>query len=182
MMSTGPIGENAVENENIDYLVPSAAEAHYLKKGETTIWITPKEITELLGPFGTDPCAAAERPWDHARINYTIHDDGLTQPWVGRVWLNPPYAQGQIRPFTKQFIEHGNGIALVFPRVDTIWFQELGNACDVMLLPPKRIRFCRPGGEAPQNAALGNVFFAIGSENVEALKKMKGLLYERIKR
>ena len=159
----------------------NSAAAHYLKPGKTNTWITPREITALLGPFDTDPCAALGRRWSHAYINYDEEMDGLRQEWYGRVWLNPPYSHGLIRQFTKRFIAHGNGIALVFPRVDTRWFQELGEAADAMLLPPGRIRFCRIDGSSPAGAALGNVFFAIGQDNVSALRRLKGLLYGKIR-
>lgn len=62
-------------------------------KTETTtnVWLTPRYVLDLLGQFDTDPCAATVRPWDCARVNYTVEHNGLLLPWEGRVWLNPPY-------------------------------------------------------------------------------------------
>ena len=53
-------------------------------------WLTPPDIIRALGPFDLDPCSPGVRPWDMATKHYTVADDGLYRPWVGRVWLNPP--------------------------------------------------------------------------------------------
>lgn len=50
-------------------------------------WLTPPELLRALGPFALDPCAPVVRPWDTAERHYTVEDDGLSIPWVGRVWL-----------------------------------------------------------------------------------------------
>lgn len=54
-------------------------------------WLTPPCLLRRLGPFDLDPCSPVNRPWDTARHHYTIEDDGLQQPWFGRVFCNPPY-------------------------------------------------------------------------------------------
>lgn len=56
-------------------------------------WLTPPDIIKGLGSFDLDPCSPVNRPWDTADRHYTIEDDGLMQPWSGRVWLNPPYGR-----------------------------------------------------------------------------------------
>ena len=53
-------------------------------------WLTPPELVSALGKFDLDPCSPINRPWDTAKKHYTILDDGLTQPWDGKVWCNPP--------------------------------------------------------------------------------------------
>ena len=53
-------------------------------------WLTPPHILAQLGPFDTDPCAPEENPaWANTPTAYTEADNGLAQPWVGRVWLQP---------------------------------------------------------------------------------------------
>jgi hypothetical protein len=62
-------------------------------RGETNDWLTPRYILDALGKFDLDPCAALDQPWATARRPLTVKDDGLKKPWVGRVWLNPPYGE-----------------------------------------------------------------------------------------
>ena len=45
------------------------------KTEETTnVWLTPPDLLQKLGHFDLDPCAASNRPWDCADVNYTIED------------------------------------------------------------------------------------------------------------
>jgi phage N-6-adenine-methyltransferase len=52
-----------------------------------SVW---QSIAAEFGPFDLDVAASAE----NARCSrfYTIDDDGLVQPWEGRVWCNPPFS------------------------------------------------------------------------------------------
>ena len=152
----------------------------YLKRGATNSWVTPLEVTRALGHFDTDPACADPQPWHHADVNYTERDDGLAQPWRGRVWLNPPYAPALITRFSTKMVEHGNGIMLVFPRTDTRWFQLLARSCDAMFLRAGRLQFCRQDGTVG-GAFLGSVFFAFGKKNVRALARAKfpGVMFMR---
>src|SRR6185369_2312847 len=81
-------------------------------------WLTDPAIIKALEVFDLDPCAPVSRPWDMANRHYTIADDGLIQPWEGRVWLNPPYGL-KTRTWIKLLSEHGNGIALIYARTET---------------------------------------------------------------
>ncbi len=56
-------------------------------------WLTPPEIITSLGSFDLDPCSPIARPWPTAKTHFTIQDDGLSQKWDGRVWMNPPYGE-----------------------------------------------------------------------------------------
>lgn len=89
-------------------------------------WLTPPEIVKALGVFDLDPCSPTpdKRPWDTAKMHYSIWDDGLKQNWGDcRVFLNPPYGRETFKWMAK-LAEHGNGIALIFARTETIGFYE----------------------------------------------------------
>lgn len=62
---------------------------------KTDEWSSPREIVEPLdeaiGGFDLDPCSGAESS-PFAAETYTESDDGLSQPWHGSVWVNPPYS------------------------------------------------------------------------------------------
>lgn len=66
--------------------------------GQNNEWYTPPEYThaarECMGAINLNPasCEIANRTV-RATTYYTIEDDGLTKPWYGRVWLNPPYSR-----------------------------------------------------------------------------------------
>lgn len=89
----------------------------------TKTWLTPPWLLRHLGEFDLDPCAAIGQPWQTAKKQYTELEDGLSQTWEGRVWLNPPYG-ASARDWLKKMAEHRNGIALLFARTDTKTFQE----------------------------------------------------------
>lgn len=105
---------------------------HFLS--ETNEWYTPKEIIErvikVLGQIDLDPCANPGTPTIPALTHYTQANDGLAQPWFGRVYMNPPYGDE-----IKGWIEHlcsayksklvSEAIALVPSRTDTEWFRLL---------------------------------------------------------
>lgn len=137
---------------------------------ENDEWLTPPEMVQVLGPFDLDPCSPVKRPWDTARLHYTVLDNGLTREWKGRVWCNPPYSQ--IRPWTERMAAHGNGILLVFARTDTAWFQDYVFQADALLFLRGRLRFRYSSGRAaPNPAGAGSVLAAYGAANKIALWK-----------
>lgn len=116
-------------------------------RGATDDWLTPPEIVKALGPFDLDPCSPEIRPWDTAAKHYTRADGGLTQPWHGMVWMNPPYSN--IRAWLAKLADHGTGIALVFARTETAAFHEhVWPRASALLFLRGRIRFHRVDGEA----------------------------------
>lgn len=114
--------------------------------GRSDDWFTPPHIIEALGPFDLDPATSAVRPFDTAAKHYTITDDGLSRPWEGFVWLNPPYSD--LAPWMKRLGEHYNGIALVFARTETAWFRaHVWGRASALLFLHKRVGFVRAGGD-----------------------------------
>lgn len=107
---------------------------HQSARMVSEIWLTPPNIIKALGEFDLDPCAPTHRPWPTARTHYCQpSDDGLSLPWFGRVWLNPPYGT-QTGKWLSKLADHGNGIAIVFARTETRdWLRHIWNRADAIL-------------------------------------------------
>lgn len=139
--------------------------------GESVEWLTPPEIVAAFGAFDLDPCAHPTQFYRTA--DWMIHppDDGLSQKWSGRVWLNPPYGTGECVRWLKKLAEHGNGIALVPARTEVeAWFWPyIWDAADAVLFRRGRIHFHKPDGSTLGNAGHGSVFAAYGKQNAAAL-------------
>lgn len=134
-------------------------------------WLTPPYIMLRLGPFDLDPCAPVNRPWDTATRHYTVKEDGLLQPWEGRVWLNPPYGEHTWKWLNKLAL-HGDGISLIFARTETEGFHRFvwGSAHAVFFIKG-RVKFHRITGERAKNAGAPSVLVAYGQENALNLSK-----------
>ena len=144
--------------------------SHQSAKMDKDEWLTPPEILNALGDFDLDPCAPIVRPWDMAAKHYTIDDLGLTRPWFGRVWCNPPYGS-QTGIWLQRLADHGNGIALIFARTETeMFFSQIWKRADALLFIEGRLYFHHvDGSRAAANAGAPSVLVAYGMMNVDAL-------------
>lgn len=100
------------------------------------VHLTPREVldpvVEVLGKIDLDPCAEAhgDRANVPARDHYTRKDNGLSKPWKGRVFMNPPYGL-EVTEWVAALINfHKSGdvpeaIALLSSRTDNGWFRAL---------------------------------------------------------
>lgn len=129
-------------------------------KDDRNVWLTPPHIVKALGPFDLDPCylPKEERPWDTAKNHFSEKENGLIQPWEGRVWLNPPYGR-ETPKWVKRMSEHSNGIVLVFARVETKWFHDyIWKHASAIFFPQGRIGFCFPSGECTKGSTAASCF------------------------
>lgn len=97
-------------------------------------WSTPRalvrRIASTLGfeAFDLDPCATPQTA--KAATWYSPVDNGLVQPWPGRVWCNPPFGtKNCFRWLTKGLdeLDAGRCSLLVFlatPRTDQPWYHK----------------------------------------------------------
>jgi hypothetical protein len=146
--------------------------SHQATIGKSQVHLTPRAIVDALGPFDLDPCAADPRPWDCAATNYTEAADGLSLPWFGRVWLNPPFDRYSVGDWMAKLADHGNGIALLHARTEAAWFLPAWRKAAVMLFLAKRIKFCLPDGtEQPANSGAPVVLVAFGDANALAIRE-----------
>lgn len=126
-------------------------------------WYTPPEVFEALGlRFNLDPAAPPGGvPWVPARRSFSIAEDGLAQDWRGRVWLNPPYGRATA-DWLARLAAHGDGLALVFARTDTHWFQRFASEATALCFIGGRLRFRRPDGSVGDTAPSPSLLVAFG--------------------
>ena len=119
---------------------------HNLAVVRSDEWLTPPEILRVLGEFDLDPAAPLFRPWPTAKHHYTLEDNGLVQPWFGRVWLNPPYGDDKHLWMRKMSL-HRYGIMLIPAATDTEAFhQYVFKHADSMLFLEGRLNFYTVAG------------------------------------
>lgn len=100
-------------------------------KSDSVEWSTPQSYFDdqnaRFGGFTLDACATAENA--KCERFYTQEQDGLAQPWTGRVWCNPPYGRGVGHWLQKAWQATSSGeadvvVCLVPARTDTRWWHE----------------------------------------------------------
>lgn len=136
-------------------------------------WYTPQRYIEaaraVLGEIDLDPasCADANRVVQ-ARRFYTKEDDGLAQPWGGRVWCNPPYSGEAGKFASKLYAEYvaGNvraGILLVNSQTTpNQWFAPLWDS--LLCFTNHRIAFEPGAGQAESHPTYGAIFAYYGPD------------------
>ncbi len=134
-------------------------------------WLTPPEILCALGSFDLDPCAPISRPWPTASKHYTILDNGLSLPWFGRVWCNPPYGL-EAAHWLERCADHGDAVALIFARTETkMFFEHVWHKASALLFIEGRLHFHHvDGSRAKANSGAPSVLVAYGDNNVKALQ------------
>jgi phage N-6-adenine-methyltransferase len=127
-------------------------------------WETPPDLLAALysvfGRFDLDPCSPRRsRPPVKARTHFTADDDGLSLPWHGDVFVNPPYGR-QIATWIAKACDEvaiGNArivVALIPARTDTqYWHQHVAGKADITFLKG-RLRFGDGDRPAPFPSAL----------------------------
>ena len=92
-------------------------------------------ISVHIGGFDLDPASGCE-PTPIADTTYTEADDGLTSPWFGTVWLNPPFSDKGT--WYKRLVnQYENGevdraVAIATGDVSTEWFHNWFSTADVL--------------------------------------------------
>jgi hypothetical protein len=141
--------------------------------GQSDEWYTPPEIFTALGlRFDLDPCSPGPSHWVPATRVYTKAQDGLSKPWSGLVFMNPPFGgrRGHV-PWLQRFLEHGNGIAIVRAYTSSDWFHDYAVKAEMMVFPRGKTKFIRPDGTVGMSPGHGIVLLGMGPLACNALRQ-----------
>jgi hypothetical protein len=107
-------------------------------------------------------------PWVPADRFYSPRENGLMQPWEGRVWCNPPYGPPGVA-FVQRMANHRNGVLLVPARTETRWFQYAADAADIVAFLRDRVHFIREDGHQAR-ASFASVLMGFGTYSAAAIR------------
>ena len=99
-----------------------------LYSSKTDMWETPQELFDELDKefhFDLDVCAIPENA--KCKRYYTPEQDGLSQPWDGTCWCNPPYGRDIGKWVRRALFASVGGATVVMllpARTDTKWFHD----------------------------------------------------------
>ncbi len=136
--SIGSINPHITQTPSYVEEAKEKRDAHVMRvmgSSDSPEWYTPQDIIDrvckMFGEVDTDPCSNShETPAVPASTLYTKEDDGLSQIWTGKTYLNPPYGS-EISVWTDKLVaeyKRGNveeALALLPARIDTVWFSPL---------------------------------------------------------
>ena len=126
---------------------------------ETCEWATPQDFFDALDAefgFELDVCATkANAKCGHF---YTKEVDGLSQPWEGVCWCNPPYGR-EIKFWVKKAMitaQAGSAtvVCLVPARTDTVWWHDFVSQADEVRFVKGRLKFGGHANSAPFPSAV----------------------------
>lgn len=126
----------------------------------TDMWATPIALFEELNKefgFTLDVCAVPENA--KCEKYFTPEQNGLSQVWTGRCWMNPPYGRNIKHWVEKAYrsVRHGGEadvvVCLLPSRTDTLWWHSFCMKGEVRFLRG-RLKFGGAKNSAPFPSAV----------------------------
>lgn len=137
-------------------------------------WYTPPEYVDaaraVMGGIDCDPASSdVANEIVGADTYFTIDDDGLTQDWEGRVWMNPPYSRSLIKPFCLKLVDqYGDSVTeacvMVNSATDTRWFHILLDDAAAVCLIKGRVSCLHEEGNPRRKPLQGQVVLYFGEK------------------
>lgn len=170
--------------EDVEIKLPDVVvtnNVHVGKNSGDNEWYTPALYVDMartaMGGIDTDPATSeiANRTIQAETI-FTTKEDGRTQVWSGRVWLNPPYSQPLMGDFSEAVsakYESGEieqACILVNNATETKWFQRMLLASSAVCFLRSRIKFLDQEGN-PANSPLQGQAVVYMGKNVSEFHK-----------
>jgi hypothetical protein len=145
------------------FAVPSDAVAVTSDDCYTPRWV----FDAMCLRFDLDVAAPVGGPWHVPCDRYfTAADDGLTQPWDGLVWCNPPYSS--FAQWAARFKQHDRIALMGHMRSEQRWSPIVYEAANVVALIT--CDFARPdGGKFRWQQQIFVAFRGVGIEPAERL-------------
>lgn len=129
---------------------------------------TPRWVFDAMAlRFDLDVAAPPGGPWHvPADRYYTAEDDGLTSPWDGIVWCNPPYSK--FRPWVERWADHPTGVLMGTYTPEVYATPIMLGAADAVAFVS--VKFSRPDGTLikPRHGVVV-AFRGVGVEGAERL-------------
>jgi len=152
------MGATVFSHDSLDYYTPQ--------------WVI-DAAREVMGGIDLDPASCeAANTWIMANRYYTIDQDGLSLPWYGRVWLNPPYSftngkSNQDAWSYRLATEYrsgavSEGMLLVKAALGYKWFEGLWDSWPVCFVR-ERLSFVMPNGSDDGQSKQGTAIFYMGT-------------------
>lgn len=136
-------------------------------------YYTPPEIIEAarecLGEIDLDPASShAANAMVKAGTIYTVENDGLSQLWFGRVWLNHPFGRTTNGPWINKLVAEWSAMnveqacCITFAATSEQWFQPLLQQPQCYLCP--RTNYLLPDGTIYKGVTKGSVITYFGQD------------------
>ncbi len=149
------VSDRIAQGESPRDVVAEIRKPHVSYNSGNNEWYTPSDYIELarsvMGEIDLDP-ASSDKANEvvQAKKYYTVEDDGLSQDWHGKVWLNPPYSSELIVKFTEKLIAElpriSQALVLVNNATETEWFSRLVSRACAVCFPKSRVKFYMADG------------------------------------
>ena len=140
----------------------------------TDDWYTPPWVFEKMATrFDLDVASPPNLlPWIPANAHYCHADDGLTQPWHGLIWCNPPFSDPL--PWARRWSTHPTGCFLIRCDLSGGAAHTAFAAASSLYAPRRRMQFVNGHGRIldENRPSLSVIVFGRGSEANAALARL----------